>query len=177
MSLRKIIITFLLVFPGFMELQAAQPGMSADINDLKAVFIFNFTKYITWPERDVSEVFRIGVIGDSRIINSLKQLAAKKTIDDKAIIVQYFADIQSVSYCHILFVSDSHKHLVGRILEKLSGWPTLTISDSAGLCQKGIMINFYLKEGMIKFELNPGQAEKSGLKVSSQLQKLALIVE
>ena len=47
---------------------------------LKAVFIYNFTKYIQWANNDTSGTFKIGVIGDSEIIIPLKKIGENITI-------------------------------------------------------------------------------------------------
>lgn len=44
----------------------------------QSLFIYNFTKYIKWPDSYNSEKFIIGVIGDSEILQSLNAMAASK---------------------------------------------------------------------------------------------------
>lgn len=81
-----------------------------------------------------------------------------------------------MNYCHILFISESNANQIEEILSKLKNRATLTVSDTPGFCERGIMINFFSQGDMLKFEMNPGKLENAGLKVSSQLQKLARII-
>jgi hypothetical protein len=53
----------------------------------------------------------------------------------------------------------------------------LTISEIEGFTQSGGIINFYIEESKIRFEINVGAAEKAGLKISSKLLKLAKITQ
>ncbi|HPC36584.1 MAG TPA: YfiR family protein [Candidatus Marinimicrobia bacterium] len=149
----------------------------AEINDLKAAFIYNFTKYITWPDLEHSKVFYIGVLGNSDIINSLRQVAEKKYVENIPIRVNHYQSVDDLRYCHILFISASEENQLDVVLDKLKKRKTLTIGDTPGFCESGVMINFFIQGDKVKFEMNPAQLESVGLKASSQLKKLARIVE
>ena len=56
------------------------------------------------------------------------------------------------------------------------GAPVLTVGDSAGFCQRGGAINFYLEDGKVRFEMNLDVIERLGLRVSSSLMRLARLV-
>ena len=149
----------------------------ADESDnLKAVFIYNFTRYITWPAETQNTDFTIGVLGDSKIIFPLQQLAAKKRVGDQPIAIHLFKRPQELIPCHILFISASEQHRITDIINLLAKKTVLTIGDTPGYGEHGVMINFFLQSDQIKFELNPASLERSGLKASSQLQKLARII-
>ncbi len=149
---------------------------AADIDQLKAVFIYNFTKYITWPDTARITTFKIGVLGDSDILDPLQQLAVKKMINNKPIEVCHFESLSHLHACQILFISPSVRVPIPDILNQLGNQATLTIGDAPGLCKQGVMINFFQQSDMVKFELNPHRLAAAGFQVSSQLQKLAQIV-
>ena len=144
---------------------------------LKAVFIYNFTKYIQWPNYDTSETFDIAVIGDSEIIIPLKEIEKKRTVDNKKIKIIHYQDINDINICHILFISSSEKKRLSDILQKVKDKNILTISGSEGFAEEGVTINFVIIEGKIKFEINNSAINQAGLQVSSQLLKLAILVE
>jgi hypothetical protein len=52
----------------------------------------------------------------------------------------------------------------------------LTVGDTDGFAQRGGAINFTLQARKVRFEINPAAAEQAGLKMSSQLLKLATLV-
>ncbi|HNZ36418.1 MAG TPA: YfiR family protein [Candidatus Marinimicrobia bacterium] len=149
----------------------------SEINDLKAAFIYNFTKYITWPDLERNKVFFIGVIGNSDIVNSLRRVAEKKFVKNIPIRVAHYQSVDDLRYCHILFISASEKNQLDPILAKLKKRKTLTIGDTPGFCESGVMINFFMQEDRLKFEMNLAKLESAGLKASSQIKKLARIVE
>jgi hypothetical protein len=52
----------------------------------------------------------------------------------------------------------------------------LTIGDTEGYAEQGVMVNFYLEDNMVRIEINIDAARRAGLNISSQLLKLARIV-
>ncbi|MCD6117631.1 YfiR family protein [bacterium] len=144
---------------------------------IKSVFIYNFTKYIQWSNNDTSNTFKIAFIGDSKIIIPLKEIAEKRTIGNKKIRIKHYHDIQDIDMCHILFISASEKGCLKNILQKVGHENILTISDSKGFADKGVAINLVVVADKIKFEINSSALKRAGLHVSSQLLKLAILVE
>jgi hypothetical protein len=177
-QLHRFLISLLVI--GVIDLVPVKAGSpensETDIDQLKTAFIYNFTKYIIWPDRNQAKTFKIGVLGKSNIVAPLQELAEKKLANDKSIEVHHFKTIQDLQDSQILFISASEKEQIGAILSTLGNKPILTISDTPGFCERGIMINFFMQGDMVKFEMNPVKLESAGLKASSQLQKLARIV-
>jgi len=146
-------------------------------NDLKATFIYHFTKYIKWTDSDTAEDFKIVILGDNDIITPLEKVAKMRTVNNRKILIKQLKNIQDIEACHILFISTSKKNELDEILKKIETKNILTISDSEGFARKGVAINFVIIEGKIKFEINNRALERAGLQASSQLQKLAILVE
>jgi hypothetical protein len=146
-----------------------------DVSNLKAAFIYNFTKYIDWDLSNTSE-FTIGVLGSSAIYNSLLGIAKTKTVNDKKIVVVHFNKAEEITTCNILFISANSSHSLTPILAKV-GKGTLTISEEAGFAEEGTAFNFVVKNDKLKFEANVKSINAAGLKASSQLLKLAIIVD
>ncbi len=174
--LKSKITQSIILIAGFSTLLIAQIEASKEY-ELKAVFIYNFTKYIQWADSDTSRTFEIAVIGDSNIINPLKIIAEKKIVNNRKIIITHFQNIDDLRSCHILFISALKLNQLDEILQKVEHENILTISDSKGFAQKGVAINFILVADKVKFEINSRAFERTGLQVSSQLQKLAIMVE
>ena len=143
---------------------------------IKAAFVYNFTKYIEWVDDDTTDSFEIGIIGDSDIIFPLQEIAEKELVNNRKIEVIHFQDIQDINSCNILYISASEADELRDILKKIDGRNILTISDSTGFALKGVAINFVIVEGKLKFEMNSNVINEAGLKVSSQLLKLAILV-
>jgi hypothetical protein len=143
---------------------------------VKAAFLYNFTRFIDWPDSDQTNTsFIIGVVGKDPFGKELTSLAGKQ-IKGKNLIIRNFNKVEELDVCHILFISRSAKSHIKKILQATAGRPTLTVGDTDGYAQKGVIINFYEEKNKIRFEINLAAANQTGLIVSSRLLKLARIV-
>ncbi|OHE55951.1 MAG: hypothetical protein A2Z47_06915 [Thermodesulfovibrio sp. RBG_19FT_COMBO_42_12] len=146
--------------------------------DVKAAFIYNFLKFIDWPDGafvDEQNSMSICVLGKSPFGSALDFVREEK-INNRKIIVKHYNNIHDLGRCHILFISRSEGEGLTQILENLKGLNILTISDNKGFAQQGVVINFYIEEDKVRFEINQDAANRSGLKISSKLLSLAKIV-
>lgn len=141
---------------------------------LKAAFVYNFTKYIDW-DSDTND-FTIGVIGASPVYDALQEIAKSKTVKGKRIIVRRFNKPEEITTCNILFISANIPYALSSILDKTNKG-TLTISEANGFAEQGTAFNFIVVHDKLKFEANVKSINAAGLKASSQLLKLAKIVD
>jgi hypothetical protein len=141
-----------------------------------SIFIYNFSKYVKWPDAQNSGKFVIGVLGKSAIQKDLISMAATKKVSGMSIEIKQFSSPAEISDCHILFVSAKESGLLDQVLSKTSSKPVLIVTDNPGLAKKGAAINFVEIGGKIKFELNKKNVESRGLKVASSLVSLAILV-
>ena len=144
----------------------------------QSLFIYNFTKYIKWPDSYNSDKFVIGVLGNSAIFTSLSEmaLAKKKTGNGLVIEVKKYSSVDEIDGCNILFVSENAIDNLGQIDSRTSTKPILVVSDSPGMATKGSVINFVELDGKMKFELNESKAFGKGLIVSGSLISLAILI-
>lgn len=144
----------------------------------KAVYLYNFCRYVEWPKNIIAgddKVFILGVLGPDPFGDHLKAVAAQM-VDDRKIIVKHFASVKDYQPCHLLFVAD--KELLAPAVVRLKGAPVLLVGDSPGLAQKGAMINLYLDAASkVRFEINNQAAKKVGLKISGRLLQLGTLVK
>lgn len=142
----------------------------------KAAFLYHFTRYIKWPEIDSSEIFNIGVLGDRKIIGPLEEISRLKNVGGRKIIVSQLDSVEQCAPCHLLFISQSEKKVLTEIISHLKGSHTLTVSDIRNSAEKGVCINFVTVGGKLRFAINRQALENMHLTASSQLLKLATIV-
>lgn len=142
----------------------------------KSVFMYNFTKHFEWPVSYRSGNFVIGVIGNPIIIGELEGVTSGKKVGNQPIVIEKYKDVTEMGKCHILFLPSNKSKDIGDIVQKIGTNPTLLVTEKDGLAQQGAAINFIIREGKIKFELNKSVVNKQGLKISSYLETLAIIV-
>ena len=150
----------------------------------KAVFIYSFIDYVQWPDPAATDDFVIGVAGDSTdtdILPYLQQIAPRRKVGQRNIVVRVIgeptATNRSVEAYDILFLPASATASIDTVCARLANAPTLTVGDTHGYAHRGVGINFVLVEGRLKFEINRGAVTAMGLKMSSELLKLATIYE
>lgn len=144
---------------------------------IKVIFIYNFTKYIEWPVDYKTGDFVIGVLGETSVIDELIILAQTKTVGVQKCVVKKFKSAKEITKCHMLYVPQDMSESFTDVLSKTKGMPTLLITEKEGFAKKGAIINFVSVDNKQKFELNRANASKCGLKVSSNLSTLAIMVD
>lgn len=144
----------------------------------ESLFIYNFTKYIKWPDSYNQGKFVIGVIGNSNIYGSLESMASskKKTGTGATLEVTKYGSIGEIGECNILFVSENEIANLPEIVSRTADKPVLIITDTPGMATQGSIINFIEKDGKIKFELNQAKANERQLVVSGSLTALAIMI-
>ncbi len=169
----KIFFTFFLV--AFSQGAAFAQDEERESN-LKAAFIYNFTKYIDWDPATEQSEFVIGVVGTSKIANALTELARVNLAKNKRIAIRFFNSPEEIQYCNILFISEKNSFPLQSVLSKATKG-MLCISEQPGYAKEGTAFNFVQVNEKLKFEANLKAINAAGLKASSQLLKLAIIVD
>lgn len=142
-----------------------------------SVYVYNFIKYIEWPEESKKGDFVIAVIGNSPITAELKTLAATKKANGQTIIIKQFATIAEVDHCQILYISSGKSSSLKEAIEKTKNMSALLIAEREGLAKKGAGINFVtLEDETLKFEVNKKVIEAHNLKIPKVLVSLGLLV-
>jgi hypothetical protein len=148
---------------------------------IKAVFLEHFTRFIEWPESsniaDPSSPFSIVVIGENPFGPILDQIYTGQKIRNKRVEIRLISSPEGITDCHILFISSSNREVLSEILSCTRNRPILTVSDTEGFAEDGVLINFYLAGDKIKFEINEKAVHESGLIMSYRLLNLAKIVD
>jgi hypothetical protein len=83
---------------------AAVQSTFAQKEKYQSIFIYNFSKYVKWPEGSVSGKFVIGVFGSSGIKQELDEMATTKNVGGTPIEVLQFSTTAGIEECHILYL-------------------------------------------------------------------------
>jgi len=144
---------------------------------IKAGYLYNFTKFITWPE-DEAKTFNICILGKDpfgSVINPIE----KRTVKTKPIRLFRIKTASEAKHCHIVYVSAiSKKRLkIPHLLTITSFSPFLTVGETKQFVQKQGMIAFFQREGKIRLHINLKVLRESGLDVSAKLLEIADIYQ
>lgn len=180
MSLRSRLVLRILLIVLFTAWSTAHSQAAFDEEySVKAAFLYNFAKFVEWPLtafNTPNDPLVICVLGLDPFGSALDDLEGKSA-GKRIIAVRRCNSAKDLGRCHILFVSKPATGSVLDICRTLGNTAVLTVSDIDQFAQMGGMIGLSTVESKIRFSINLKAAEQAGLKLSSQLLKLATIVE
>ena len=155
----------------FVSIQSVQAQKEKHLS----YFLYNFSKYIMWPDNQITDKFVIGVIGNSAINEHLYSMAsAKKEIHGVPIEIQQYNSVSEIGDCHILYVPREKSLEIDKINLLLQSKSVLVVTDKLDIILEGGAINFVEEEAKMMFEVNQSIAESKGLKISESLIALAM---
>lgn len=163
LRLRRLVVFSLVVLVTMLPTWAATREYQ-----LKAAFIFNFIKFVEWPQP--SGPIRVGILGTDPFEGELKKLE-QKTVEGRAVKVTVFSELDQAKSYQVVFAADPAQ--AQKLVQKVAGLPVLTISDSPSFSQKGGGITLLSSRNRIRFSVNTETLKKSSLRASSKLLGLA----
>jgi hypothetical protein len=146
---------------------------------VKAAYLFNFLKFVEWPDDpgvDPRAKWVIGFAGDSPIADELNQIAAGKNVLGRDLQIRKFQGADNLRACNILFISESEKKRTPAILAGLRGTSVLTVADMDNFIGSGGMIQFVVEDARVRVAIDVGATSRAHLKISSKLLSLARAV-
>jgi hypothetical protein len=147
--------------------------------EVKAAFLFNFLRYIEWPdEKDPKAAgapLAIGILGENPFGEAIDKLSTR-SVRGRPVEIRHCRSAEEAGQCALLFVAGSEAPRLDAILKSLAGHPVLTIGDTPGFAEAGGAVELYLEGTQVRFKVNLDAAERSRLKISSKLLRLATVV-
>lgn len=154
--------------------RAAPPGASE--YQVKAAFLFNFAQFIDWPARNRGPAgVNLCILGADPFGPAIDGMDGKR-IDGFVMRVRRINRPADGALCDMLFIPNSQAGELSAILAAVRGRQVITIGETPGLAARGVTVNFYLEHDHVRFEINYDAAERTGLRFSSNLLRLARIV-
>jgi len=170
--MRKTVTTFVFA----LLISGMASAQERAIHEVYSMMVFNFTKYVQWPDHTGSGEFVIGVIGNNEIYNTLSSWYGGKPRGSKTYVIKKFNSAAEVTDCNVIFIDKSKSGEFDAVNNKIAGKGTLLITDKNGLGTRGSAINFKMVDSKLKFELNQKAVESANLKVSSSLTSMAILI-
>jgi hypothetical protein len=155
-------------------------GKASSEYEVKAAFLLNFAQFIEWPQGTFASndsPIVVGVLGTDPFGEVLEATFADALAQGRRLVVRRGRNVDDLRDCNMLFVSQSESDRQSEILASVRDSSMVTVSETKDFARRGGIINFYFEGNKVRFEINPGAAERKGLKLSSQLLKRARIVD
>lgn len=148
-------------------------------HEVKAAFLYNFAKFVTWPDKAFTTPeapLVIAVLGKDPFGQILDNTLKAKKIGAREIRVERYASIAAIRSPHVLFVGNSELATLPEIVDACRGKPILLVGDMEDFAHKGGVVNFYIEKANVRFAISIEAAKKAHLQISSQLLKLAKVL-
>lgn len=144
---------------------------SASASVVKTAALYNFFKFIEWPEVAAKQNSHILCTTKNDKLGDSLAVLQHKSIADKPMSIRRGLSGNALKDCHLVFISASTN--ADAIIQKLKGLPIVTVSDQPGFIDQGGTINLLQSNNRLTFEINVAVANKNGIYISPRLLKLA----
>lgn len=170
--LQKTRLTLLLI--GFILAGVARTAhaQASSYEELQAAYIFNFAKYVRWPQQQ--EAFVIGVYGGPERITTLEKAFLGKKIGGKPTALKIIETTEDILLCQIIYVPESGSRHFKDLTIATKGKHILIVTEE-DLIRRGAPISFVVVGERLKFKLKQSALAEAGLTASEGLLKLAIL--
>ena len=156
---------------------AKAPQTARPEYEVKARFLLQFPEFVSWPASagldDPAKPFVILVLGDSPFGDRLDTAAAGRKAQGHPVVIRYARDAAAMDGCQMVFICASERARLESLVARAEARGALTVADSDGFAEHGVMINLVIESNLPRFEINRGAARAAGLSFNAQILGLA----
>lgn len=156
-----------------MSLSGYAQAQTSSYEELQAAYIFNFAKYIKWPEENPE--FVIGVYGEPEIMELFKNTLAGKRAGGRDILVRAVDGAEDVTGCSIIYIASSASKMLKTLIGVTAG-KSILIVTAEDMISSGAMISFVVEDDKLKFKIKRKKLSETGLVASDGLLRLAILL-
>ncbi|MGE3958511.1 MAG: YfiR family protein [Vicinamibacterales bacterium] len=144
---------------------------------VKAAFVRNFAAFVDWPSGRLagSDPLVLCVYNNSPVMQRLTGMTIDP-IRGHGVQVRAMTALPDLAACHLVFVPSAESRQIPDIQTRFRGHGLLTITEEPG-GGTGAVINMYLSNGKMTFDVDMAAAESLGVHISSKLLGLARRVQ
>ena len=176
-SLVVWLCALLFIFWGISNSAAADSKV--DEYDLKTVYLYNFSKFISWPDsrfENSDDTFNICIDGPLPSKAIITQLL-NRTTQGRELNIYPLGNLDNHETCHILYFRDGQREKIEPTLSSLKNKSILTVGDYQGFAKSGGVVEFAVnRNNKLELIINLGQAKADGIQISAQLLEIASVV-
>lgn len=165
----------------FITTHQSANGAEFSEDQVKAVYLINFTEFIRWPDsafaENPKEFYFCALHAETPVISILKKVIANESAKGRKLIFKQINSQQELKHCQIFYFHGSDQSRFIELLPALEQRSILTVSDDENFIQNGGMIAITKSRRRLHPTINVGNLKKTGLKASAKLLELAILVE
>jgi hypothetical protein len=140
---------------------------------VKAAFLRSAVRLVDWPAERRAQL-EVCVVGEDPFGPALDAIAG--AAGDATIEVRRLGAARDARACEVVFVGRSERDHLRAVLAALQGSGALTVGDTEGFAEQGVILNFYLDGSKVRFEVNVDAARLAGVSLQPRLVSLGRVV-
>ncbi len=150
-------------------------AQTASDNQVKAAYLYNFTRFVEWPQISAGREgpIRLCVLDYPPLVAELKQVVQGKSTSGRPLTVLLTKTAEESRDCHVLFIGSAQEKQVRHILYQLRDKNVLTVGETDDFLNEGGMISFVIQDEHVQFTVNNRAATEAGLRISARLLTVA----
>lgn len=144
---------------------------------VKAAFVVNFARFISWPVDVFQEPAEPLVICTVGVDEASFAGVETKQIKGRSIVLKNISSLEEpLGTCHLLYVEGMSDKGLQAYLTDSETSPVVSISEAGGFANMGGTIEFIRVKDRLSFKINNTKAKEKGLQINASLLNLALEV-
>jgi hypothetical protein len=158
---------------GFVSAVAAQSAAQT-VDRIKAAYVFNFAKFVELPSAE-DKLIRLCVFGRDDLNGTILSLN-RRMAQGREIVVRKDVALDQLKECSMVFVSEDHVRQLPAVVRQLNNTPVLLVGDGRRAVDHGAHLALLFSDDRVEFDVNLQNLQKSNIRASSQMLKLARTV-
>ncbi len=162
----------------FVSAQASASQSSPVLSQaqIRAAFIFNFSKFAEWPTQayaDAGSPMTVCFVGAEDVRTAFQSLSVGKAVTGHFVEERAIKSAGELHNCQVVYIDSSNGSLVIDAVKFVRQTPALSIGTSDDFLARGGMIRLLVENNRMRFDVNVGAAERAKIHLSSKLLALA----
>ena len=172
--IKRLVIIATLLFGVGAEAQTAM-----DESQVKAMFVYNFLKFVEWPADSAlgdRDPFVVIIIGEGPTADATERVLESRAIGDRPVFVRRIRWDQSLKGVRAAFVVERDEKRLRHVLDAAAAAGVLTIGEGEGFATRGGVIGLLVQDRKVRFDVDTTAAHRARLRISSKLLALTRTV-
>jgi hypothetical protein len=148
-------------------------------HQLKAVYIYNLTYYIEWPQATnapSSTPYVIGILGAPDVEAELRKLARDRKAKGRPLVIRRLDSASDATGCDIVYVAAPDSRRSADFLKAVTASRVITVGESQDFLSLGGIIRLYRKEDNVRLQIHLPNATKAGCTIHVRLLSAAEVL-
>jgi hypothetical protein len=146
-------------------------------DEVKAAYLYRFAGYVEWADESPERPFDIAVLGAPDVAAQLRRLLPTHKINGRSAQVREITGAAELGAAQIVYAGRGRAEFARAMLRTAHLSSLLFVTDQEGGLEAGSAVNFITIDRRVRFEVSLAAADRSGIKISSELLGVAVRVQ